>query len=163
MAIKFAKTIRSPKRIAYDKKLHHDNRLERRNLVIQKMGGKCVVCKCTDTLWFYYIGKRKRKRALKSLTALLKTSSTLKKALRLSKGYQLMCKPHHQEKWRASLPKRQHGKASTYAGSGRIPCRCVPCTAAWNEYTKKWHKEKNRKRREARELLKSASIKKLFA
>lgn len=76
--------------------------------------------------------------------------------------YHLLCKTHFWERRREELPKRQHGTAATYCGSGRTPCRCALCTAAWNEYTKKWHKQNKIKRRAARQLLKSGALAKMF-
>lgn len=158
MAIKFAKTKRSESRMEYMKKYHHDRRKSCRDKVTVSMGGKCVQCGSIQNLCFFY--KLKKKRVGPTLGSLMRNGPTnYKKAMKLRKKYELLCRPHYFIKWRATLPQRQHGTPSTYA-SGK--CRCTLCRAAWNEYTKAWHKKKYAKRRAARQLLKEDSFRKLF-
>ncbi len=146
------------RRREYNKKFHHDQREARRKELVLSMGNKCVKCGKTAeeaTLWFIL-----KEGATRPPVALVKRIRyrDLTLAKQEAPLYDLYCISHYREKCRKIPP---HGTKARYSGRN-WRCRCELCRAAWNEYTKAWHKQKYKKRRAARELMKSDSFRKLF-
>lgn len=158
MALKYSKK-KSYHNTEQQNAWHRQHRGSRRAGVIAKLGGECIECATTENLWFWYTWKPGEQGL--PLGRAIHRSDKMVSEVKLGR-YQLLCRAHWFMRRDEGRPQRQHGRASTYAGSGRIPCRCKPCTNAWNEYTKKWHRERNQKKRTAMNLLKKEAFKKMF-
>lgn len=123
--------------------------VERKELYLTKLGGRCVVCGSIDNLEFDHIDA-----STKSFTFTTKIASlSISKLDAEAKKLQLLCNNCHKEKTAASSDDGsvEHGGGT----SGKRNCPCAPCKAKKAEYMKK-NKEKytsvrDEKRRRARE------------
>lgn len=131
----------------------------RRSFLIDLLGGGCTKCHSTENLWFEWTGPKGQAKPWKRLATLM--SGDMAILMSEAKKYRLLCSRHWWEAHRKRMGIKKHGTVSMYANRSSL-CRCDKCRAAWNEYSKRWHKQKNAKRRAAREALKSAALKKIF-
>lgn len=116
--------------------------------ITEMMGGVCVKCGSSKRLCVSYIGPGKKPR--------MNWRSNIVKLMAIGqdRNYILLCGLCWAKSWkkRFCAGTIKHGTVSGYS-SPRSKCRCTACRAAWNEYSKKWHKQKYKKRRAVRELL----------
>lgn len=159
MAIKFSKNLaRWQRDKVRERKQRHDRALDRRNFMVELLGGKCRVCGTSEgKLWFEYVGKHKR-TAQDNMSSLL--SCNINRLMAAAPNHKLLCQKHWWEKFYKdrNIGGKKHGTVSMY--SNRMSkCRCDKCRAAWNEYSKKWHKKRRDNKRAALLLLKQGKLK----
>lgn len=126
-------------------------RKDHRAFLVGKMGGRCVTCGSTDTLFFHYKGTNAQGKNLNK-----KLKGNLATLLLLIPKYELLCKAHYHGLKHKPI---QHGTMGGYTNRG---CRCALCREVWNEYTKQWHRARSRHKRKALELLESGKLDKIF-
>lgn len=109
-------------------------RKRRRDEAIERLGGACTRCGSTEDLHFDHIDASTKVREIASLL----TASKAMFEAELTKC-QLLCRPCHLEKTRASgdvrmQPELRHGENTTlYFNYG---CRCEPCKAYMSQRRK---------------------------
>lgn len=99
----------------------------RRQLMIEKLGGKCKKCGSVDNLEFDHIDPEKKEYGIEELLR-----GNIKKLLKEIKKCQLLCNECHKDKH--SVAVGTHGTLSSYRH-----CRCDECRAAKASYMKKYH------------------------
>lgn len=151
MAIKFSKTLRY-RDLTRQRIQRRDKINDRRAFMVELCGGRCRVCKTTENLWFEYVGPKTEKKRY-TMAQLLSRKINLIMAQK--DNYKILCKKHWWAKQKKRMGKRKHGTVSMYAAG---LCRCPRCRAAWNEYSKAWHRNKNRKRRVLLDAIKSGHL-----
>lgn len=107
---------------------------QKRQNVIDQLGGKCKNCGSTEgPLHLDHIDSSK-----KTMRAADIHSTNDKKVKQEIKNLQLLCEKCHKEKtkedWDFGVPKSKHG---TYWMFRKYKCRCPKCVAAYKEYIKK--------------------------
>lgn len=108
---------------------------QKRQEVIDRLGGKCVRCGRTDgKLHLDHIDKSKKKMRAADLH-----SVNDKKFENEIKNLQILCEDCHKEKtkesWDYSTPKPRHG---TYWYFRKYNCRCPKCVKAYKQKQKEW-------------------------
>ncbi len=134
---------------SYIKERHKRVYVERKELYLAKLGGKCVACGSKESLEFDHIDA-----STKSFTFTTKIASlSISKLDAEAEKLQLLCSGCHKEKTSASSDDGsvEHGGGT----SGKRNCPCAPCKAKKAEYMKK-NKEKytsvrDEKRRRAKQ------------
>lgn len=113
----------------YMRRRYHD----RRQKVIQELGGKCVSCGSQNNLQLDHKDRKKKTMRMADLHSV--NDEQLQKEL---KNVQLLCKNCHDNKtreaWDFGAPKPRHGTYSMYQ---RHKCRCPKCVAAYRELYEK--------------------------
>lgn len=118
-----------------------DRRIQRRNILLDMLGGKCVICSSIDILHIDHIDPSSKIFEL-SGADLDKSWVTVLEELTKC---QLLCSFHHNEKttaenkqrtpWNKNIGgERIHGTARAYT---EIGCRCDPCKLAKKKYRNK--------------------------
>lgn len=113
---------------------------EKRNQVIERLGGKCSRCKTKEGPW-HLDHKDKRKKTMRASDLHSVNDQKFEKEV---KNLQLLCEKCHRDKtkesWDYSTPKPRHGTYWMYRKHG---CRCKKCVGAYKEKQKEW-REKNK-------------------
>jgi 5-methylcytosine-specific restriction endonuclease McrA len=125
----FCKTARHP-RADYMRDYMRNRYHEKRQNMIQELGGKCAACGDTNDLHIDHIDSSK-----KTFRAADIHSVSDKKLSEEKKNFQLLCKKCHKEKtkrdWDFGVPKTQHGSYWSYK---KYKCRCPQCVIAYRDY-----------------------------
>jgi 5-methylcytosine-specific restriction endonuclease McrA len=106
---------------------HYKKRI---SLLIELLGGKCVVCGSKEGLEFDHIDPKTKK-----FTITEKWSYSIQKVLLEVSKCQLLCHICHKEKNKIDNGESKHGMYSMYR---HHKCRCRLCMNAYNEVRKKW-------------------------
>ena len=129
-------------RAAYNEHMRHymlKRYHERREQILEKLGGRCYQCGSTDDLELDHKDPKKKKinlaRRLSSISQ-IKLDEELKKV-------QLLCRECHQEKTiddqGFKRAKGKHGTISTYRWCG--PPKCEACKKARRDYMREYRKK----------------------
>lgn len=114
-----------------DKNYIKEWKKNRKNQLIELLGGKCILCGSTENLEFDHINPKKK--TFKIMLNITYPIDRLKKEL---KNCQLLCHDCHRQK---TLEKQEYGKESEHGTIWRYKkykCRCDKCKAAMSEYNK---------------------------
>jgi hypothetical protein len=130
----FAKAAGHP-RADYMREYMKNRYRNKRQEIINRLGGKCSRCGSTDGHFHLdHIDKKK-----KTMRASDMHSVNDKKFEEEIKNLQILCQDCHKEKtkesWDYSTPKPKHG---TYWFFRRHGCRCPKCTKAYKTKQKEW-------------------------
>lgn len=155
MAIKYSKNIRPYRDKEREKRQRHDRAVDRRKFMYELLGGVCRVCGGTEELYFEYVGTKKLGKS-ERISSLL--SCRIEVLMAQAPFYKLMCKKHWWEKFDKDRGTKKHGTISMYSNRNS-KCRCKRCRAAWNVYSKKWHKKRRDNKRAALLLLAQGKLK----
>lgn len=116
----------------YMKKRYHQKRQE----LIDKLGGKCVRCSKTNDLHLDHINKKKKSIRMSDIHSV--ADAKVQKEI---KNIQILCKDCHKDKtkeaWDFSTSKPKHG---TYWMYRKHNCRCNKCAKAYKEARARWRK-----------------------
>jgi hypothetical protein len=132
---------------AYIRDYQKKKYVERKDIYIQKLGGKCVLCSSTESLEFDHVDA-----TTKSFTFTTKIATLSIEKLNLeAEKLQLLCNKCHKEKTATSSDDGSvgHGQGS----SGKRNCPCAPCKAKKAEYMKSKQKQYNSVRDKKRRLV----------
>lgn len=122
--------------MCYNKNMETKRTLKERNRrekIIELLGGQCVKCQSTKRLEVAHINPEDKSFYV-SGGALRKSWETILEEL---KKCHLICQECNKEKKRLYMGKNkiEHGTASMYTNN---KCRCDACRAAWNAYSRKY-------------------------
>ncbi len=113
---------------AYIREYQKKKYVERKDMYLSKLGGKCVVCSTTESLEFDHIDA-----TTKSFTFTTKIASlSIEKLDAEAKKLQLLCNKCHGEKTAASSDDGSVGHGG--GNSGKRNCPCALCKAKKAEY-----------------------------
>lgn len=109
---------------------------QKRQDLINELGGKCSKCSTTDGPWHIdHINAKK-----KTMRAADIHSVSEKRLNKEKKNFQLLCETCHKQKtketWDYATPKPKHG---TYWMYRKHSCRCDKCKKAYKDTLKKWN------------------------
>lgn len=125
----FCKVARHP-RADYMREYMRNRYHQKRQNMIDELGGKCVVCGDVNNLHIDHIDSSK-----KTFRASDIHSINDKKLNEEKKNFQLLCEKCHKEKtkrdWDFGVPKPTHGKIWTFR---KYKCRCPECVEAYRQY-----------------------------
>ncbi len=109
---------------------------ERRALMIERLGGKCVVCGSKENLEMDHKDRTQRAANFDEIRG-----RSLAYFLQEVDKCQLLCEEHHIGKTLEERGQRRvtHGDLGMYQHHG---CRCEACTTAMREYTRSYRAEK---------------------
>ena len=149
MARKYSKNPRNrnPKN---DARLHKKWYSRNRNRLKKELGGKCIECGTNRNLWFSFVGTGPRPH----ISSIM--GYGWEHIAKLIPFYVLLCKKHWWQKKIIAQGTRTHGTVSNYS-SGK--CRCDECRAAWNVYSKAWHKKRRLQKKAALQLITDGKFK----
>ncbi len=120
------------------KRYFRDRYAAKRQLLIDKLGGKCAVCSSTRGLEFDHIDPATKSFGISESWAL--SLACLEEEL---KKCQLLCEDHHKEKTarngEGANGAARHGTPHMYR---KFKCRCDECRAAASAYKKEWRAER---------------------
>jgi 5-methylcytosine-specific restriction endonuclease McrA len=115
----------------YMAKRYHD----KRNGIIERLGGKCVLCGNKKGPW-HLDHKDKTKKTMRASDLHSVNDQKFEEEV---KGLQLLCSECHKKKthdaWDYSTDKPKH---NTYWMYRRYGCRCPGCVKAYKEKQKEW-------------------------
>jgi hypothetical protein len=125
----FCKVARHP-RADYMREYMRNRYHQKRQQMIDELGGKCVNCGDVNNLHIDHIDASK-----KTMRAADIHSVNDKKLNEEKKNFQLLCEKCHKEKtkdaWDFGVPKTEHGKIWMFR---KYKCRCPECIAAYKKY-----------------------------
>lgn len=117
----------------YMKEYMKKRRLERRQKLIDLLGGKCIRCGATENLEFDHIKPKKKEFDIANAK-----DSPEKVLMKEVKKCQLLCRPCHmsktRENWEFGGKPARHGTLWMYK---KYKCRCKKCRKAMSQYLKK--------------------------
>jgi 5-methylcytosine-specific restriction endonuclease McrA len=131
---------------AYIREYQKEKYVQRKDMYLEKLGGKCVLCDSTESLEFDHIDA-----TTKSFTFTTKIATlSIEKLDAEAEKLQLLCNKCHKEKTAASSDDGSVGHGQ--GNSGKRNCPCAPCKAKKAEYMKSKQKQYNSVRDEKRKL-----------
>lgn len=135
-----------PADAAYMKEYMMERYYKRRELAIEKLGGKCVKCGSTDKLEVDHID-----RTVKELSFERMTMVSMERFLAELAKCQLLCDPCHGDKTLAERGFKKaigtHGTLSSYRY-----CKCDLCKGAMKEWRKNYQRPSRAKNRPVTQL-----------